>query len=154
MNYFIKFFVLTSLMMAVGCEVDDICTEAVLTPKLIIRFYDTANPDAVKEATGLYVWAEAKDSLYVNSTTDSIVLPLNTHLDETKYLLSSNSVVDTLYLFYDRQEIFVSRSCGFKYNFELTDETHLTSQWSDSMTTIATPQIVKDESAAHIKIFH
>ena len=142
------------ITMIFGCEVDDICTETVLTPKLIIRFYDSSQTNTPKSVSHLYVWAESKDSLYNDVTTDSIALPLDTHLDETKYLLSSNAVIDTLYLSYERQEIYVSRSCGLKFNFELNTTTHLSSHWSDSFSTVLIPQSIKDESAAHIKIYH
>ncbi len=147
---FLTFIVLTFL----SCEVDDICTESLGSPKLIIRFYDNAQPNITKEVSHLYVWAEDKDSLYRDVATDSIALPLNTHSDTTTYLLSSNAVIDTLYLFYDRKEVYVSRSCGLKFNFELTDATHLSSYWSDDFSTVSTPQSIEDESAAHIKIYH
>ncbi len=145
---------LITLVTLMGCEVDDICTETVLTPKMIVRFYDITNSTMPREVSHLYVWAEDKDSLYKDSTTDSIALPLNTNAVFTKYLLSTNNVIDTLYISYDKQEIFVSRSCGFKYNFELTDATDLTHYWTQSLEMISTPQIISNEAAAHLKILH
>lgn len=155
MNKLVKI-ILFSFLLAntLGCEVDDICIEEVLTPKLIIRFYDALEPSDTKVVNGLYVWAENKDSLYVNNAFDSIALPINTSVTETKYLLSKANVVDTLYLNYINQEIFVSRSCGYKFNFELLEETHISNEWISDFETIESPQIIDNEQAAHIKIFH
>ena len=128
--------------------------EEVLTPKLIIRFYDVLEPDETKLVEGLYVWAENKDSLYVNSSVDSIALPLNTFATEIKYLLSVNSVIDTLYLQYESQAVFVSRSCGYKFIFELQDGTHTSTEWISNFETIESSQIIENEQAAHGKIFY
>jgi len=138
----------------ISCEVDDICLEEVGTPKLIIRFYDAVEPEDLKEVDGLYVWAENKDSLYVNSTTDSIALPINTFANQTKYLLSKDNVVDTLYLHHINREIFISRSCGYKFNFELEEESHTSNEWITGFETLESPQIIENEQAAHTKIFH
>lgn len=155
MNKIVQSFLFFLLIMSLGsCEVDDICTETVLTPKLIIRFYDADDTALLKSVEGIYVWAENKDSLYVNTSVDSIALPLNTQATTTKYLLSTNSVVDTLYLHYTNQEIYVSRSCGYKYNFILQEETDLSNEWISSFETMETPQIIENEQAAHLKIYH
>lgn len=142
------------LLSTISCEIDDICTEEVLTPKLVIRFYDAIEPSNTKEVEALYVWAEDKDSIYVNSTLDSIALPINVSETETKYLLSKDAVVDTLYLQYINQEIFVSRSCGYKFNFELLEETHTSNEWIAYFETLESPQIIDNEQTAHVKIFH
>ena len=147
------FFVLIFALLS-SCEVDDICTETVLTPKLIVRFYDFSQQDTPKGVTNLYVWAEGKDSIYSNTTTDSIALPLHIASDNTKYLFSKNGVIDTLNVTYNKQEIFVSRSCGFKYNFELTDALSLSNHWTQNLQTNTSPQIINNEAAAHLKIFH
>lgn len=142
------------LISSISCEIDDICIEEVLTPKLIIRFYDALEPNDTKEVTGLYVWAENKDSIYVDMILDSIALPINTFTTETKYLLSQNNVVDTLYIHHINKEIFVSRSCGYKFNFELQAQTHTSNEWISSFETIESPQLIENEQAAHTKIFH
>ena len=148
----ILFSVLISTVLS--CEVDDICIEDVSTPKLIIRFYDVLEPEDTKEVEGLYVWAENKDSLYVDTSVDSIALPINTFATQTKYLLSKDNIVDTLYIHHINQEIFVSRSCGYKFNFELLNDTHTSNEWIADFETIESPQIIENEQAAHTKIFH
>jgi hypothetical protein len=137
-----------------SCEIDDICVENVLTPKLIIKFYDADNTTSNKSVEKLSVWAENHDKLYTEQATDSIAIPLDLNFNHTKYLLSNNLVVDTLYIFHNNTDVFVSRSCGYKINFELTDETTSTNYWISSFETTNIPQLIKNEQEVHLKIYH
>lgn len=139
------------------CETDDYCEEDVLTPRLVVRFYDH-NTSSVRAAKHLYVWAEGKDTLYKNLTTDSIALPLNVASGITKYILMVNNKsdsiwTDTLRINYSKQDIFVSRSCGYKTNFTI-ESVNNTNVWLFQANTINNPQTVENEKSAHIKITH
>ncbi|PHR72208.1 MAG: hypothetical protein COA67_05205 [Lutibacter sp.] len=138
------------IILIVSCEKDDICIDPV-TPQLVIRFYDNDNPTEYKSRTDLYVWAEGKDSIYNDVSTDSIALPLNPAEDFTIYHLSSNDIDDTITINYTREEVFVSRSCGFKYNFNTLTLTDVTNNWI--VSTEITNQTVENETE-HIKILH
>ena len=72
-------FVLQIIILNSACEKDDFCIQNPVTPKLILRFYDEVNRSSLKAVNELYVWAENKDSLFVNISTDSLVIPLNTN---------------------------------------------------------------------------
>jgi hypothetical protein len=137
-----------------SCEVDDICIEKVLTPRLIVKFYNGTLPTKVKTVDSLYVWADGKDSLYKNTTVDSILLPLNTASNTTKYLLSVGDNIDTLIINYDKTNVFVSRSCGYKTNFIWLNTSSLTRHWVTGFETINTPQLIENEAKAHVKIYH
>ena len=137
-----------------SCEVDDICTEEVLTPRLIVGFYDTNNHDSIKKPNQLTVWAIGKDSLYKAVKKDSVLLPLDVFNTETKYLFSVNGTIDTLHIYHENNEIFLSRSCGYKYNFTLQDTSNLTHNWTTGFETLNTPQIIENEQAIHLKIYH
>lgn len=153
-----KFLILSTIIAGFihfsSCEVDDICTETVLTPRLIIKFYDATDPTDTLSVEGIYVWAENKDTLYEDETIDSLFLPLNTASNTTKYMLSIDDVVDTLTLDYDKENIFVSRSCGYKTNFTLLNTNTLTHNWTTGFETVANPQTIDNENQAHIKIYH
>ena len=138
------------LTLIASCQKDDFCIDET-TPQLIIRFYDDAEPTEYKSVTGLYVWANELDTIYNNVATDSISIPLNPSLDFTVYHLSSETIEDELTINYSRKEVYVSRSCGFKYDFENIDLTGITNNWI--LNTEVTNQTVENETE-HVKIFH
>ena len=109
--------IIVSIFTISSCEKDDICVES-NTPSLIIRFYDNDLQTEIKPVIGLTVWADGKDSLYVNQALDSIVIPLDLTKDNTLYKFSTNSIEDEINFTYTRSDIFVSRSCGYKTIFE------------------------------------
>ena len=142
--------IIAIIILISSCEKDDICIDPI-TPQLVIRFYDDVNPTEYKSRTSLYVWAEGMDSIYVNVSTDSLALPLNPADDFTTYLLSSDNIVDEITINYLREEVFVSRSCGFKYNFNDLNLTDVTNNWI--INTEITNLTVENETE-HIKILH
>lgn len=113
-----------------SCEKDDICDASTsTTPKLIIEFYDILNPIVKKNVTNLAVKEINTSSSLVFNGTSKIKIPLKTNLDLTKYsfiLNSTDTAIDNedfLQFNYTRQNLFVSRACGFKTNFTLNSTT-------------------------------
>jgi len=156
-------FVLLMLSFFTSCEKDDICIDEV-TPHLVIRFYDKASTSTVKKVSNLKVEVENSNDEFVQigSTTslDSIVLPLNVALDLTKIRLTKNfidnstGIVNSFTLNYDREEVFVSRSCGYKTiykNVNKSDE-NLSLDWIHNINLLFTN--IDNENQAHITIFH
>lgn len=145
-------FLFIGLLLSIfSCEVDDICLEPT-TPQLIIRFYDAANPTVKKTATNLNVWINGKDSIIKNKTLDSISIPLNTADNQTIYKFSSANLVDEITYTYQRNEIFVSKSCGYKTVFQNIIASKPTANWIKQMI-IINPTI-ENEKNAHIYIMH
>jgi len=144
-----------------ACEKDDICLLPT-TPKLILRFYNNTSQADVKAVDRLSVWAEGKDSIsnYRSVTLDSIAIPLNTNTSETIYHFKMNSVDgnianntnNTITIKYTTEEVFVSRSCGFKTIFNNVTISS-DNNWIQSFTP-ATLTTIDNETAAHVKIFH
>ncbi len=150
-NYY--YILLLFLTLSVGCDKDDICIEE-LTPNLIIRFYDYDNTNELKKVDLDSVYA--KDMVAVDNYTsisiDSIAIPLDLNSDFTIYNLSSNNEVNQLEFTYAREEIYLSRSCGYKYNFEEFTTTQNSSTWIKDIQIIT--NLINNEEAAHIHIFH
>ena len=75
------------------------------------------------------------------------------------YNFSKGNNQDIITIDYDVEEVFVSRSCGFKAIFNnVTVTSDVSNDWIIGLTetlenTITIP-IIDDESAAHIQIFH
>ena len=142
--------ILAIITLIISCQKDDICIDPV-TPNLIIRFYDNDDPTEYKSVSNLFVWAEDLDTIYEGVSTDSIAIPLNPAQDFTIYHLSSGTIQDDITIDYTRNEVFVSRSCGYKYNFSDLNLSGVTNNWI--LNTEITNQTVVDETE-HIKILH
>lgn len=144
-----------------ACEKDDFCTENPVTPKLILRFYDDANPQNVKAVQRLSIIGQGiTDSLFTNQNIDSISIPLNSAASSTTYIFKMNdgngstasNQVETVTISYDISDTFISRSCGFKANFENVVLTG-SGNWIKNITPIHTSSL-DDQTQAHVQIFH
>ncbi len=155
-----KYYLFLSLiaLLISSCEKDDFCIEPI-TPNMIIRFYNATNISETKTVTDLTVNPNDLDSIYTNVSIDSIVIPLDVTSNQIIYNFSSGTNVDILTIDYEIEEVFVSRSCGFKAIFNnVTVTSDVSNDWIIGLTetlenTITIPTI-DDESAAHIQIFH
>ena len=156
-------FVLLMVSFFTSCEKDDICIDEV-TPHLVIRFYDKIDNTKLKKVTNLKVEVENSNNEFIQigstKSLDSIVLPLNVDVDLTKIKLTKNftetsdGISNSFTLNYNREEVFVSRSCGYKtiyHNLSKSDE-NLSSDWIQNINLLFTD--VDNENQAHIKIFH
>jgi hypothetical protein len=76
-----------SLLLAVSfwnCEKDDICAEGTpVTPRLIIEFYDAANPTVLKSVTNLGVIEPTFTEGFGFTGVNKIQVPLRTTADIT-----------------------------------------------------------------------
>ena len=148
-------------------EKDDIWLEET-TPRLVIRFYDHENPDELKNVPNLSVQIEGVSGDYFNETisssTDSIAIPIKVTEDLTKYKLilngndsdDTNDNTDILDLTYTREDLFVSRSCGYKTVFHegITSLESDADNWILRVETKDNPQNIINQKNAHVKIFH
>ena len=150
-----------------GCEQDEICLEDI-TPHLIVRFYNENIPDELKSVPRLKVNIEGIDGDYINETitifTDSIAIPLMVTENKTRFILtlsgdeSEGTVdnLDTISFVYTQEDIFVSRSCGYKtiYHDAKTALTEDDDNWIRLIEPTADPLEIIDENLAHVKIYH
>ncbi len=124
-----------------SCEKDDICdADTPTTPRLIISFYDFNNPTVKKRVTRLKVIGDDQaEGIVFNETAliddenryltsgDSIGIPLKTDADTAtfSFIFNSGSTdatqtnTDKIKFNYTRQNVYVSRACGFKTIFKL-----------------------------------
>ena len=161
------------LIIAPSCEKDDICAETTATtPKLILRFYDITSQEDTKNATGLRVTEFNETNAISNLnvvTTDSINLPLRTDVNVTKFTfhkdyeaitntegdtISIEGNTDIVTINYEREDVYVSRACGFKTFFNIISF----SVEDDGDKWILNSDIinftVENEFTAHVKILH
>lgn len=157
-----------------SCEKDDICDAATsTTPRLVIEFYDNliATP-TLKSLTKLKAVATGMDEgiVFNSALTDSsrylsnsskVYLPLDPSANTTTYTLTNNfgaatANADVLTFDYTKNEVYVSRACGYKYLFNLTNTntdilTPDTDNWIKNIIIIK-PNL-ETENEVHIKIY-
>ncbi|WP_130735549.1 DUF6452 family protein [Flavobacterium sp. J27] len=158
-----------------NCEKDDLCAESTpTTPRVVVEFYDITAPTELKSVTDLVVQEtvtgnklvanesleEDDDTRYLFNTS-KIYLPLRTTVDESIFNLTLNKdavdeASDVLTFQYTRNEIYISRACGYKTNFEITNATGLISSglpanWIQAINVENTS--IDNETEVHVKIF-
>ncbi|AXT20245.1 hypothetical protein D7030_03785 [Flavobacteriaceae bacterium AU392] len=158
--------ILTSIF--VSCERDDICAASTpTTPQLILRFFNNDMRDELEVVPNLFAIGlddnnELVTLLNLSATTsDSLVLPLRTDADQTRFLLITDSDgtatggnIDTLTVSYDRQDVFISRACGFSNNFNAINLTITPDADNWVLDSAILRENVTDEISAHAQIFH
>lgn len=122
-----------------SCEKDDICdANTPTTPRLVISFYEIKTPTVAKNVTNLKVIGKDQpNGIIFNKSGDSITkyqtsantisIPLKTNEDSVTYsfILDSGNPnpaainTDVIKFNYTRQNVYVSRACGFKTIFQL-----------------------------------
>ena len=153
-------------LLTTNCEKDDLCAEDVTTPMIVLEFYN--NSDRVlKPVTNLEVTSVGlEDSLANFNNVTKIMLPLKTTEDFTEYkmiLFSTDEVRQNeviLRFNYARNDVYVSRACGFKTLFQLnettpfvlTDNTPSDVQWIRSIS-VEQPNI-ENQNETHINIYY
>ena len=154
--------IIALIILLYSCEQDTICIEET-TPHLIIRFYNETDHSKLREVVNLKVSVENSLDELVEIVsivdTDSIAIPLNVDLDYTKIYLSKNTsettgigINDEFTINYDRKDVYVSRSCGYKTIYSNISTTNVSDNWMESISVIFTE--INNENQAHLEIFH
>ncbi len=148
-----------------GCEKDDICDIATATtPKVVIEFYDSANPTTLKNVVNLGVIAPGFTNGFGFTSVSNIKVPLKTAEDSSVlYFIQNGSAdpttddnSDEVTFNYTRRTAYVSRACGYKtlYTLDNTNPIVVTADgnnWIQSVT-VSQPNI-ENENETHVKIY-
>ena len=156
-----------------NCEKDDICdANTVTTPRLIISFYDITNSTVLKNVTNLKIIGEGmEEGIEYNGSTlinsNGVAIPLKTNTDVTtfRFILNygnANTALvneDILQFDYTRENIFVSRACGFKTLYTLdplqpythTDAATADQKWIQYIA--VKKSAINNENETHLEIY-
>jgi len=159
------FLILLTSFFFSGCEKDDICDAATpTTPKVVIEFYDIANPTVLKNVVNLGVIAPGFTNGFGFANASSIKVPLKTFEDSSVlYFIQNGSAEpttddnqDEITFNYTRKNVYVSRACGFKttYTLDATNPAVVTpdgNNWIQNIT-VSQPNI-ENENETHVKIY-
>ena len=148
-----------------SCEKDDICdANTPTTPKVVIEFYDFANPTTLKNVTNLGVIAPGFTNGFGFTAVSKIKVPLKTFQDTSiLYFIKNGSIdpttddnLDEITFNYSRKTVFVSRACGYKTLFTLNTTNPITvtpdsNNWIQNV--IVSQPNIENEDETHIKIY-
>jgi hypothetical protein len=156
---------LLTVFMLSGCEKDDICDPATTTtPMAVIEFYNANNQTALKNVTNLVVIAPGFTEGFLFTGVSKIKVPLKTMENATQLQFvenggseaTSDDNIDVVQFTYTTSDLFVSRACGFKRIFNLTNtNSNLITPDTDNWMTSAviTQPNIETENETHIKIY-
>lgn len=158
-----------------NCEKDDICAEGTaVTPRVIIEFYDAANPTVLKNVTNLRVEELNTDNGVVfNEDMDEtvparylangnkIAIPLKTFSETSAFEFIFNygdaaANTDVITFNYTKDDVYISRACGYKTVFYLdtTNPIELTTDGNNWIQNIEVIQPnIETENEVHVKIY-
>lgn len=128
---FLTLFTLLCLGILSKCEKDDICAEGTpTTSRLVINFYEYLNPSVQKNFNKIEIFeVESPHRVLVYEYDNQILLPLRTDAQLSSYVFrltytninTEISNEDLVEIQYTKDDIYVSRACGYKSNFTLAD---------------------------------
>ncbi len=166
---FTALLILLVVLAIAACEKDDLCTaDQEASPRMVIVFKDVANPDIIKAVTNLRAKEIGKTAFApldfagntVITAADTIYLPLRNLEDVTSYNLYTDvdniTNIDNIDFMYTRQEVYVSRACGFKVDYDNLTFTRTsenpTDFWIQRIEVI--DNSINDSNEVHVEIFH
>lgn len=158
-----KYFFLILILSVVSfsfwnCEKDDICPDGtVTTPQLVIEFYDSSVTDSIITLSAIDYFDVTINDTVSESSVSQILVSLNPNEDSVSYELimtdeNDVSATDTITINYTRQNIYVSRACGYKTNFTITDVILNSNNWISSEAIIQ-PSIT-NEDEVHLALYY
>nr|WP_314603184.1 DUF6452 family protein [uncultured Capnocytophaga sp.] len=163
-----QFLFLFVLLFLISCESDDICTDNVVTPRLIVRIYDKDAPRRTKPVNNLLVIGKDQNRpIQPISTTDSLALPLRLTSGESSFILVKDAVVDSrgnltrgtqvaLKINANASQIFSDKGCGYKIIYDQITAT--SDSISGNIPWINRVQVmfrkIENEKQASIHIFY
>lgn len=147
------------LFFFISCEPDDICLESNEdTPNLILKFVDSFSGEN-KSVSNLRIKGINNIEDFFVGTVDSISIPLNNYENTssfsfTKEFESNQSNEDLIYFNYIRNNVYISRSCGYKMEYDIENIIieNDNSNWIEDA--IIETRTVNNEISHHVKIYH
>ncbi len=151
---FVALIVLTIISLT-ACRKDDICTGDG-TPDLKIIFVDNSNPATEKPVGELHVTALPQQDTLIKGQTNikRLSIPLNVNDDISNFIFTSGQNADTLIFHYTREQVFVSKSCGYKIIFHqlIVDLQQDNDNWIKQIELINNDVVT--DTVVHLKIYH
>lgn len=148
----------------ISCESDDICTNPVITPRLIIRVYDKDATNTTKNVSNLLIYGKGhpENKALQFASTDSIVVPLKMLEKSSTFVLVKDAVLNNniltsgeateLTIRYNPEQVFADKGCGYKVIYKEISAEKPTTSWISSVRVLFNH--LEDEQKATIHIYY
>lgn len=137
------------LLIPSGCTTDDLCLSN--QHALQTGFYSAfSDKDSLLNETSVY--AEGfKNFIYEKQDLTKMFLPLSFEQDTSVFVVINNTLSDTLWIKHSKELNFISRKCGFTFDFEI-DTVWYTKTFVDSVALIY-PSVKYGETFENVEIY-
>ncbi|MBD3581460.1 DUF6452 family protein [Flavobacterium selenitireducens] len=157
------------VLLTLNCERDDVCAGSTpTTPRVVIEFFNYTNNSQPRNVTNFTIKSADNDSIIRFTNVNKIFVPLKTFETSTTYTFTINdddvpqtpTFADTVTFTYATRDIYVSRACGYKTVFDLSQETGIPGlvvnngaggNWLE--TVIIDNHTIEFEDETHIRIY-
>ncbi|GAO29309.1 DUF6452 family protein [Geofilum rubicundum] len=139
-------------LLPASCTQDQICLSnqhAVQT-----GFYSgrsSVDKDTMLQNSSVFGVHPQRDSIYATETFQTMFLPLSFDQDTTIFVIDNNSLRDTLWFSHSKEMAYISRECGFTFNFTI-DSVWFTRVFVDSVA-IDVKEVNYSENFENVKIY-
>ena len=147
MKYY-KYLILCIALLLFTCERDDICAEDIpTTPRLLIEFFDAADPETLKSVTRLSVYAEA----LITDENGNVTLPEQANNATLLFNSNSNNIALPLIVGNEGEETTTRYFFELDTNLRTEDDDPLTNSNIDILDITYTPDFIYVSRACGFK---
>src|SRR5690554_759769 len=139
------------LIFTTSCNPDSICLSsqnAVQTG--FYSAYSSVNKDTVLAKASAF-GVGLNDSIYSKEGVQKMFLPLSYRHDTTAFVIENNTLKDTIWFGHTKELFFISRKCGFSFNFQI-DTVWSTHAFIDSVA-LELNSVNYNENIENVKIY-
>lgn len=135
-----------------GCNQAEMClsNQNAIQTTFYSAYYTTDKDSTLSDAS-VYGFGNEDSLIYNEEDITEMYLPLSFEEDETVYIITNKSLHDTIWIEHTKELNFISRDCGFSFNFEI-DTIRYTKAFIDSVALIY-PDVKYGESFENVKIY-
>ena len=102
-----------------GCSVDDMCLSNQNALHGNFFSMETKKAVAVEKITIFGLGMPEDSTIYKEETVSKMFLKLSYSSDTTSYVIIKQTLKDTIHFVHSKKLDFISRKCGFNFNFKL-----------------------------------
>lgn len=139
------------LMVPGGCNQDELCLSN--QHALQTGFYSAfnVNRDSILRNADVHGLDNAESMIYKDQDISKMFLPLSFQDDTSIFVISNNSLSDTIWVVHSKELQFISRECGFTFDFTI-DTVLFTKTFVDSVA-LFYPKVSYGENFENVKIY-